>query len=217
MTRRTEVRANRGRPGGVERERSPSASPRLARVPAFRRQRPWWRRRTRTSENSTVEPSTEALRLPTLLAPDGLVMWDAPVSREEAVGALVDLVVPAVPGLTAATALRRLAERDALGPTHIGEGVDLPHARLDEVGRSVFAIGLTRGGVEDVEAPTEVVWLLLLPPGGTGLRTTAQVARACRDDAFRAALRSAHDAAAVRAALARWERSHEAPPGGWTS
>jgi mannitol/fructose-specific phosphotransferase system IIA component (Ntr-type) len=154
--------------------------------------------------------------LPSLLAPDGVVVWESPVTREEAVRTLLDRVVPAVSSLTAAAALRRLSERDALGSTHVGEGVDLPHARIDAVERPVFAVGLTRGGVEDAEAATSVVWLLLLPPGGAGLRTTAQIARACRDDAFRSALRRAEDDRDVRDALARWERAHEAPPGTWT-
>ena len=177
-------------------------------MPVPPRQRPWWPR-ARASGDAVARPGTEALHLPTLLAPDGLASWDAPVARVVAVRALVGRAVPAVPGLTVPAVLARLAERDALGPTHVGEGVDLPHARIDGVTRPAFAVGLTHGGVDGAEAPTEVVWLLLLPPGGAGLQTTAQVARACRDAAFRDALRDARDADAVRAALGRWERSQE--------
>lgn len=200
---------------GVAGAPPPALRPRSVRVSASDRSRPWWRRAPAPPPPADTAGG-DSLLLPSLLAPDGVVVWDEPVAREEAVAALLARVVPAVPGLTAAAALRRLAERDALGSTHVGEGVDLPHARIDAVERPVFAVGLTRGGVEEVEAATDVVWLLLLPPGGAGLRTTAQIARACRDETFRGALRRAEDDRDLRTALARWERAHEAPPGAWT-
>ena len=155
------------------------------------------------------------------------------MTRADVVRTLVDRVVPHVEGLTAAEALRRLAERDALESTAIGEGVDLPHARIGGLAQPVFGIGLTRrgllpNGLPDAEAggasedpevgdDTEVVWLLLLPPGGGGLGPTAQVARACRDRAFREALRDAEGPDAVRDALARWEATHEPPPSNWST
>jgi len=158
-----------------------------------------------------------------MLAPDGLVTWDEPLTRDEAVRTLLAHVVPAVPGLTAADALRQLHERDALGPTAIGEGIDLPHARIDGVLRPVFAIGRTRAGLTDSpppeapQTPIEVVWLLILPPGGAGLGPTAQVARACRDRPFRAALREATSADDVRAALARWALAQAPPAAPWST
>lgn len=157
-----------------------------------------------------------------MLVPDGLVVWDAPVPRDEVVETLVDLVAPRVRGLTAAAALRQLRERDALGSTAVGQGIDLPHARIEGVARPAFAIGLTRGGLSDVPAPggadaVEVVWLLLLPPGGAGLGPTAQVARACRDQTFRAALRRADAAHDVRTALSRWELAQAPPAAPWST
>lgn len=182
-----------------------------------------------------------------MLAPDGVVTWDAPVTRDKVVRTLLNHVVPLVPGLAAVEALRQLNERDALGPTAIGEGVDLPHARMDGVKRPVFAIGRTRAGllvtpleVADPEPeaepsapgapaplppeqaspetdPIEVVWLLLLPPGGAGLGPTAQVARACRDHGFREALRRANSTDEVRLALERWALAQAPPPAPWST
>lgn len=203
----------------------PTPSPLLS--PDVNAQRsPWWKRLLTPSD--APEPATRPERggpspptqLTTMLAPRGVAVWEEPVPRGEVVRALVDRVVPNVPALTADEALRHLRERDALGSTSVGEGVDLPHARIEGVPRPVFAIGLTHAGLRRDEADaaddTEVVWLLLLPPGGSGLGPTAQVARACRDRVFRTALRNAQSTDAVRAALSRWELSHESAPALWS-
>ncbi|PAP77107.1 PTS sugar transporter subunit IIA [Rubrivirga marina] len=179
------------------------------------RPRPWWKR-GRPALTPPPDAFDASLRLPALLAPGGVAVWTEPVDRQAVVAALAPRVADAA-GLDEALVLRLLQKRDALGSTHLGEGVDLPHARVDGLEWPAFALGLTRGGVADAEAPTEVVWLLLLPPGAAGLGTTAQVARACHDADFRHALRTAGGTADVRAALARWERAHEAPPAAWGS
>jgi PTS system nitrogen regulatory IIA component len=160
--------------------------------------------------------------LTSMLVPDGVVVWAAPVDRQTVVRALIERVAPMLPRLTAADIARRIEERDALGSTFIGEGVDLPHARVDQVAAPVFAMGLTRGGLraadgEPAPQPTDLVWLLVLPPGGSGLSATAQVARACRDATFRAALRAVQDTEAARHALSRWEFNHDPPTARWST
>ncbi len=193
---------------------------------------PWWKRLLSPSgvAGRPAPPISPSLSpLTALLAPDGVVVWENPVTRADVVRTLAERVVPHVEGPTVAEALQRLAERDALGSTAIGEGVDLPHARIRGLAQPVFGIGLTRRGLLPDEPPdtpettgrapddTEIVWLLLLPPGGVGLRPTAQVARACRDGEFRGALRDADGPDAVRTALARWETTNETSPSNWST
>lgn len=186
---------------------------------------PWWTRLLAPASASapTTPPDYGGpTPLTSMLAPHGVVVWEEPVPRGEVVRALVDRVVPRVPGLMAGEALRHLREREALGSTAVGEGVDIPHARIEGIPRPVFAIGLTRGGLQREMDDTgaadeiEVVWLLLLPPGGSGLGPIAQVARACRDQVFRTALRNAQSTDAARTALSRWELSHESPTAPWS-
>lgn len=181
----------------------------------------WWKRllsKRAAPASSSPGPASTLAPLATRLPPDGAVIWTEPLSRSEVLHALVDRAVASVPGLAADEALRRLQERDALGSTAIGDGVDLPHARIEGLTAPALAIGLPQAGLSDAELDSvEVVWLLLLPPGAAGLGATAQVARACRDGAFRSALREAADPADVRGALARWERAHEPPTALWAT
>lgn len=173
---------------------------------------------------------TATTSLASMMAPGGLVTWNAPVTREEVVRTLLDRIVPVVPGLSAAEALRHLDERDSRGPTAMGEGIDFPHARIAGVERSVFAIGRTRAGLAvppaDVEAepepppsvePIHIVWVMLLPPGGAGLGPTAQVARACRDAGFREQLHSASSSDEIRLALERWVLAQAPPAAPWST
>lgn len=158
--------------------------------------------------------------LASMLAPDGFRVWKQPASRDDIVAGLVDRVLPMVPSLTEADILRRLHDRDALGDTYIGEGIDLPHARIEGISSPAFAVGRTdKGLLPSPTTPsakeTEVVWLLLLPPGAAGLAATAQVARACRDATFRQNLRAAKEDEELRHALVRWELSYAPPAGRW--
>jgi two-component system sensor histidine kinase KdpD len=130
-----------------------------------------------------------------LLAPDRIVVFDEPVTRDAVLTRLVEAVTRTVPGLRPADVLRELAERESRGSTFLNEGVALPHARLAGIQVPQVALGVTRAGVLDArtDKPVEVVFLLLSPAEGadTHLRLLAQVGRALQRHGLRAALRAA--------------------------
>jgi nitrogen PTS system EIIA component len=98
--------------------------------------------------------------------------------------------------------LAPLVRRENLGSTGVGEGVALPHARLEGVTRPFGLLARLRDPV-DYEAvddrPVDLVCLLLLPAGdeSRNLNALASVARWLRDPATAAALRGARDADAL--------------------
>jgi nitrogen PTS system EIIA component len=99
-----------------------------------------------------------------------------------------------------------LARRENLGSTGIGDGIALPHARLEAVARPYGILARLREPI-DFEAvddnPVDLVFLLLLPAPDRHepLNALACVARRLRDAETAAALRGARDAAALYAAV----------------
>ncbi len=100
--------------------------------------------------------------------------------------------------------LPALLRREDLGSTGVGDGVAMPHARLDAVRRPFGLLARLREPVafEAVDdRPVDLVFLLLLPAGGESqnLNALACVARRLRAPETAAALRDARDAGALYA------------------
>lgn len=87
-------------------------------------------------------------------------------------------------------------ERERLGSTGVGEGVAIPHARLEGLSAPLGAFARLAEPV-DFEAvdgrPCDLVFMLLAPmtAGADHLRALAAVSRAFREASVRAALRNA--------------------------
>ena len=97
-------------------------------------------------------------------------------------------------------------ERERLGSTGVGEGVAIPHARIEGLKRPVggFARLLEPADFEAIdERKADLVFMLLAPTdsGAEHLRALARAARVFRQEAIRAALRKAQTVDAVLAIL----------------
>ncbi|MFC6788252.1 PTS sugar transporter subunit IIA [Methylobacterium komagatae] len=102
-----------------------------------------------------------------------------------------------------------LSHREELGSTGVGQGIGLPHARLDAIARPYGILVRLREPIAfDAidEAPVDLVVLLLLPvdPQSDGSAALADVARRLRDRELAASLRGARDAAKLRALACGW-------------
>ena len=103
--------------------------------------------------------------------------------------------------------LGAILRREALGSTGVGEGIAIPHARLDTLSQpagalAVLAQPLDFDAIDD--RPVNIVFLLLLPAVSQGeqLNVLSRVARALREPGRREALRHAQDADAAYRILA---------------
>lgn len=93
-------------------------------------------------------------------------------------------------------------ERERLGSTGVGNGVALPHARIDGMDRVVAAFARLEEPMEfdAIDGrPIDLVCFLLAPAesGGAHLRALARVARLLRRAELRQSLRSAPNAEAL--------------------
>lgn len=112
-------------------------------------------------------------------------------------------------------AVEALIERESLGPTGVGKGIALPHARLAGV-QHVIGCFLRLDKPVDFDAvdrqPVDLVFSLFAPveSGVEHLKALALVSRTMRDLDVCAKLRSARDTAAIHAVLTEAAQSEAA-------
>jgi PTS system nitrogen regulatory IIA component len=99
-----------------------------------------------------------------------------------------------------------LEERERLNSTALGEGVAIPHGKLPGLKQVVAAFGRSLEGVDFQSLdgkPTHLFFLLAAPEDSAGahLKALARISRLLKDEAFRARLMSATDAAELYAAI----------------
>lgn len=83
-----------------------------------------------------------------------------------------------------------LMQREELGSTGIGDGVAIPHGKLDDLQDIVVIVGRSHQGVEFQSLDTKpcYIFFLVLAPeqvAGLHLRILAQISRLLKDPGFR--------------------------------
>jgi len=136
-----------------------------------------------------------------LLRPEGVKVLTSASSKKRLMHDLGDLGAQTY-GLVASDVVDALLNRESLGPTGVGEGVAIPHARLsglDEVG-GVFVLldkPIDFGAVD--RQPVDIAFALFAPEdaGVEHLKALALVARTLRNADVRTKLRANHDPATL--------------------
>src|SRR3954464_7653822 len=95
-----------------------------------------------------------------------------------------------------------LEERELLASTAIGDGIAIPHGKLDSVSQLVGTLGRSVQGLEldSIDGkPTHLVFMLVAPASSTGihLKALARLSRLFRDALFRQRLVEAPGAPAM--------------------
>ncbi len=109
-------------------------------------------------------------------------------------------------GLKAAIIIDGLQERETLGPTGVGHGIALPHARLEDL-KKIVGIFFRLEKPLDYDSvdrqPVDLVFALFAPKdsGVDHLKALALVSRTMRDPAVVAKLRANTDPAKLHAIL----------------
>src|SRR5437016_10281138 len=114
---------------------------------------------------------------PELFLPD-LVAHD----KAEVIKDLVSHLAAHVNGVDREQLAKVLMERERLASTAIGEGVAIPHGKLDAVGKLVACVGRALEGVDFDSMdgrPTHLFFVLVAPENSTGvhLKALARISR----------------------------------------
>ena len=145
------------------------------------------------------------MQLSDILKPTGVKVISISSSKKRLFHDLGE-IAEAIYGLNEQTVIDALIDRENLGPTGVGQGVALPHARLQGV-EKICGIFLKLEKPMDFDAvdrqPVDLVFALFAPEtaGVDHLKALALVSRTLRDPAICAKLRANHDAATLHAIL----------------
>ena len=124
------------------------------------------------------------------------------VSKPEVLAELVSPLGEAGSAVDPALALRVLLDREQLGSTGIGDGVAIPHGKMQGLDRILLTVGRSRTGVDfaaqDLK-PCHIFFMALAPEQSAGmhLRILAHISRLLKDEGFRRAFMDAADGDAL--------------------
>lgn len=140
-----------------------------------------------------------------ILKPEAVRVLGAMTSKKRLFQELGE-VAESVYGLSAAMAIDGLQERESLGPTGVGHGIALPHARLEGLD-SIVGIFVRLEKPMDFDSidrqPVDLIFTLFAPKdsGVDHLKALALISRTMRDQAVCAKLRSNAQPATLYAIL----------------
>ncbi|RMD93600.1 MAG: PTS lactose transporter subunit IIC [Alphaproteobacteria bacterium] len=143
--------------------------------------------------------------LSSILKPEAVRVVASPTSKKRLFQELAEIAA-SVYGVNAREALDALQERESLGPTGVGHGVALPHARLSGLD-DVVGVFLRLEKPLEFDAvdrqPVDLVFALFAPEnaGVEHLKALALISRTLRDPDLCAKLRANDDPAILHAIL----------------
>jgi PTS system nitrogen regulatory IIA component len=103
---------------------------------------------------------------------------------------LAEVISKHDPNIDKGTLVKVLVEREHLGSTGIGDGVAIPHGKLNCVGRPIVSFGKSKEGLDFDSMdgqPAYLFFLLLAPENSSGvhLQVLTKIARILKNSAFR--------------------------------
>ncbi len=167
---------------------------------------------TRTKVEATAKQQ-EYMELSNILEPDAVRVTSGVTSKKRLFQELADIGAGAY-GLPVNDVCRALMDRESLGPTGVGQGIALPHARLANLDQ-VLGMFLRLERPMEFDAvdrqPVDLVFALFAPAesGVDHLRALALVSRTLRDTDLCSKLRVNSDPVTLHALLTE-ERASEA-------
>ncbi len=140
-----------------------------------------------------------------ILKPEAIRVFSSVSSKKRLLHEL-GTIAEAAYDLDHAKSVEALLEREALGPTGVGHGVALPHARLDGTDKVVGAVVLLDTPIDFSSVdrqPVDLVFALFAPKdaGVEHLKALALVSRTLRDPSICAKLRANNDPATLYAII----------------
>jgi PTS system nitrogen regulatory IIA component len=146
-----------------------------------------------------------SMELSKLLTPNAVRVLGQLTSKKRLFQELGEIAAQAY-GLSSALAIDGLQERETLGPTGVGHGIALPHARLEDL-KGIIGVFVRLEKPLDYDSvdrqPVDLVFGLFAPKdsGVDHLKALALVSRTMRDASVVAKLRANSDPAKLHAIL----------------
>jgi PTS system nitrogen regulatory IIA component len=132
------------------------------------------------------------MRLADYLDKDLIISDLSARTKSEVLAELVSPLTAKYPNLDPTRVTQVLMDREMLGTTGIGDGIAIPHGKLDSIEQVMVVVGRSRDGVDFASLdhkPATIFFTVLAPAAVVGLhlKLLATVSRLLKDDTFRRA------------------------------
>lgn len=119
-------------------------------------------------------------------------------TKSEVLAELVSPLGHRAPGLDLQRAAEVLMDRETLGTTGIGDGIAIPHGKMDCLAEVFVVVGRSQSGVDFASLdrePAFIFFMILAPANVAGLhlKLLAAISRRLKEEAFRQAFLAAPD------------------------
>jgi len=138
------------------------------------------------------------MNLKQLISPEAVI---SDLKAKDKVSVLAELVRPLLnqdPGLDKDELVKILLEREKLGSTGIGDGIAIPHGKVEKLEELLISFGRSMEGIDFDSMdgkPAHLFFLLLAPESSTSSHLTAlaQLSRLLKNKTFREQLLEAEE------------------------
>ena len=130
------------------------------------------------------------------LCPEAIIIDLKAKDKKEAITEIVEMLKKMNKIKNTSEVIDTLLQREKLGSTGIGQGVAIPHSKVDSVNKLVGALGISHKGINfDAldNATVHLIFLLICPLGNSGehLQAIASVSRLFKNKSVRNAILNA--------------------------
>ena len=146
------------------------------------------------------------MKIMDFLCPDAIIIDLKAKDKKEAITEMVELLKRSNKIKNTSEVIDILLQREKLGSTGIGQGVAIPHSKVDSISKQIGALGISHKGI-DFEAldgaDVHLIFLLIYPLSGEPaensghLQAMACVSRLFKNKSLRNAILNANTPAEV--------------------
>jgi len=136
------------------------------------------------------------MKLSEILTPEGIIPNLNAHDKKGVLEELSGVITAQEPSLNKGYLLQVLLERERLGSTGIGEGIALPHGKVNKLDRLLVSFGRSLEGLsfDSIDDQPAYLFFLLVAPensAGAHLQALAKISRVLKDSNFRQRLMNA--------------------------
>ncbi len=142
------------------------------------------------------------MKLSEILRPECIISDLRAHDKKGALEELSGVITDQEPSLNKGYLLQVLLERERLGSTGIGEGIALPHGKVNRLDRLLVSFGRSLDGLgfDSIDDQPAYLFFLLVAPensAGAHLQALAKISRILKDSNFRHRLMDANSNAEI--------------------
>ena len=142
------------------------------------------------------------MKLSDILRPECIISDLRAHDKKGALEELSGVITDQEPSLNKGYLLQVLLERERLGSTGIGEGIALPHGKVNRLNRLLVSFGRSLEGLnfDSIDDQPAYLFFLLVAPensAGAHLQALAKISRFLKDSSFRQRLMDAKSTAEI--------------------